>query len=78
MWFYALAPNNSSIALASMQAAATSNSERFSPRRCHYKPRAVRIGLFARQRGKTLLSATVASAATLYAADAADLRLAGF
>ena len=34
LWFYALAPNNSSIALASMQAAATSNSERFSPRRC--------------------------------------------
>ena len=44
LWFYALAPNNSSIALASMQAAATSNSERFSPRRCRHKPRAVRLG----------------------------------
>ena len=44
LWFYALAPNNSSIALASMQAAATSNSERFSPRRCRHKPRAVRWG----------------------------------
>ena len=46
LWFYALAPNNSSIALASMQAAATSNSERFSPRRCRarrHKPRAVRL-----------------------------------
>ena len=75
LWFYALAPNNSSIALASMQAAATSNSERFSPRRCRRatsrEPCAGALRPSARRnhrarlprRRKPLLSATVASAA---------------
>ena len=44
LWFYALAPNNSSIALGSMQAAATSNSEHFSPRRCRATSRELCAG----------------------------------